>query len=201
MAFAGAFLFAATPNVPNPDGVALELTSDPGPAGMQKRIPPEGVFTTPGQPSSGTGGSRNRVIYSTATLAGHILAGGFSLVKADAGVLVSAVPVANEHGLPINFGPGRGRWIAKDLSYLNVEINNSDDSTAADAAPKLCSDVENGGPAFTGGFEFVAGPDLIHGDIRINFRNRGPNSTGNVDDDEIDTPMRIAIAFRHSATR
>lgn len=33
-----------------------------------------------------------------------------SIVDADTGRLTSAAPGANEHGLPANFGPGRGKW-------------------------------------------------------------------------------------------
>lgn len=40
-----------------------------------------------------------------ATAAGPTLA-----ASADAGQLVTAAPLANQHGLPANFGPGRGNW-------------------------------------------------------------------------------------------
>lgn len=40
----------------------------------------------------------------------------------DTGVLVSAVPAANQHGIPTNFGPGRGNWFLPDLPRLTVEI-------------------------------------------------------------------------------
>lgn len=36
----------------------------------------------------------------------------------DTGVLVSAAPAANQHGLPINFGPGRDGWLTGDLEKL-----------------------------------------------------------------------------------
>jgi len=39
-----------------------------------------------------------------------IVPGGDSIANADCGELVTSAPAANEHGLPTNFGPGRGNW-------------------------------------------------------------------------------------------
>lgn len=36
----------------------------------------------------------------------------------DTGVLVSAAPAANQHGLPINFGPGRDNWVTSTVERL-----------------------------------------------------------------------------------
>jgi len=33
-----------------------------------------------------------------------------TIADADTGGLTTAAPGANQHGLPVNFGPGRGRW-------------------------------------------------------------------------------------------
>jgi len=41
---------------------------------------------------------------------------------ADTGVLVTAAPAANQHGLPANFGLGRGNWAAADLTGIHVEF-------------------------------------------------------------------------------
>ena len=53
-------------------------------------------------------------------------AGAFDVtgVAADSGVLSSAVPGAAQNGLPLNFGPGRGRWTPTDLLRLRVEITD-----------------------------------------------------------------------------
>lgn len=41
---------------------------------------------------------------------GALLVGNENPANADTGVLVTAAPAANQNGLPVNFGPGRGRW-------------------------------------------------------------------------------------------
>lgn len=38
------------------------------------------------------------------------------------GVLVSAAPGANQHGIPANFGPGRGLWTPGRLSRLRYHV-------------------------------------------------------------------------------
>lgn len=42
--------------------------------------------------------------------------------NADTGALVTAAPAANQHGIPANFGPGRGNWTQNDLERLRVHI-------------------------------------------------------------------------------
>jgi hypothetical protein len=49
----------------------------------------------------------------------------------DSGALVSAAAIANEHGLPANFGPGRGNWTQLDLINLNVESREEINTVAA----------------------------------------------------------------------
>ena len=49
-----------------------------------------------------------------------IVAGLPSQANADTGALVSAIPIADQHGLPVNFGPGRGKWTERDLNRLRV---------------------------------------------------------------------------------
>lgn len=48
-----------------------------------------------------------------------LVAGVGSAANADAGLLVTAAPKANEHGLPTNFGPGRGRWSTSSTGTVN----------------------------------------------------------------------------------
>ena len=40
----------------------------------------------------------------------------------DTGLLVSAAAAANQHGLPVNFGPGRGNWTENDVARLQVDV-------------------------------------------------------------------------------
>jgi hypothetical protein len=41
---------------------------------------------------------------------------------ADTGILVTAAPAANEHGLPANFGPGRGNWQIQDAHRISTDV-------------------------------------------------------------------------------
>src|SRR3990172_2980535 len=38
----------------------------------------------------------------------------------DSGVLTTAIPLAGEHGLPVNYGRGRNRWRPGDEDFINV---------------------------------------------------------------------------------
>lgn len=74
----------------------------------------------------------------------------------DTGSLVTAAPGVNQHGIPANFGPGRGNWTQNDLERLRVHIQAGFYSTAA---------ITNvGGP-------LVASRVLAAGDITILVRN------------------------------
>jgi hypothetical protein len=55
-------------------------------------------------------------------LLGAMEAGPASGVNADTGLLVTAPPGADEHGLPANFGPGRGKWTARDVNRVRVSF-------------------------------------------------------------------------------
>jgi len=43
----------------------------------------------------------------------------------DVGTLVSAVPGLTEHGLPTNFGPGRGNWNGPTGHYTRLRLSQS----------------------------------------------------------------------------
>ncbi|MGH9461586.1 MAG: hypothetical protein ACRD1X_10245 [Vicinamibacteria bacterium] len=89
----------------------------------------------------------------------------------DQGTLVTHIPVADQHGLPANFGRGRNRWRPGDEDYINVWFR----------MPQVCQ-------VGTGTFPILA-PDVVSvtfvqfgtsadaqsalGDIRILFANRG----------------------------
>jgi hypothetical protein len=53
---------------------------------------------------------------------GPLVVGSTNIANADAGALVTAVPAANQHGLPTNFGPGRGRW-ASDTGQQRIRCS------------------------------------------------------------------------------
>lgn len=85
---------------------------------------------------------------------------------AHVGRLMSGSPVANSHGLPVNFGPNRGRWLDGDLARLLILIcDNSATGYVAgpyqNAIPDLCSEVT------------VAG-----GNVTIDVFNRGKGAAG-----------------------
>lgn len=46
----------------------------------------------------------------------------FDETAADTGLFVTAEPGADQHGLPANFGPGRGNWSEGDVARLNVQV-------------------------------------------------------------------------------
>ena len=72
-------------------------------------------------------------------------------VPADNGLIVSGAPAANQHGLPTNFGPGRGNWVANDLGSLKVEFRGAINTVGA---------VTNtGGPVLRGAT--LAGADAV----------------------------------------
>lgn len=68
---------------------------------------------------------------------------------ADSGVLVSTAPAANQHGLPANFGPGRGNWLATDVFRTIVEFISAGNTVALA--------TNTGGPVVRG---LGAGPEL-----------------------------------------
>lgn len=54
-----------------------------------------------------------------------------SAALSDAGAFVTSAPGADQHGLPANFGPGRGKWGAGDASRIRVHIDPVYDAPAA----------------------------------------------------------------------
>lgn len=92
-------------------------------------------FTTPG----GTVVTPARIDHLQITAGQNILA---ALVDntddgsaADTGVFVAAAAAANQHGLPVNFGPGRGNWgdgnPANDRARLRAFIDSAINTVAA----------------------------------------------------------------------
>jgi hypothetical protein len=58
-------------------------------------------------------------VAGTPPLAGVVI-GLADPANADTGRLVSAAPGQDEHGLPTNFGPGRGKWTQADFERIRI---------------------------------------------------------------------------------
>ena len=110
-------------------------------------------------------------------------------VNADSGALVSAVPLATQHGLPLNFGPGQGRWTPTDLMRLRVEIYDPMDAAAFSnihvALMRVTNDPNQTGPvdSFTVDYEPGLGTSVNAtpppvGDVVIGIHNRGAGDSG-----------------------
>jgi hypothetical protein len=76
---------------------------------------------------------------------------------ADTGVLLTSSPLAtNFHGLPANFGPGRGNWTENDRRSMDIEIVEAINTVAA---------ITNvGGPV-------VRTRAVTLGDFNVTFKN------------------------------
>lgn len=61
-------------------------------------------------------------------------AGPVAAAAADCGQLVTAAPAANQHGLPANFGPGRGNWSGPTGQLGRLRVTPEVDMTTL-AAP------------------------------------------------------------------
>lgn len=105
---------------------------------------------------------------------GAIVAGGPDPANVDTGELVSAVPGANQHGLPANFGPGRGKWTERDLNRIRVW-----------ARPSYTKAVNND----TAGMMTETGAILVGGDVVIRVRNHDSVAVG---------PCVLIVELTHS---
>lgn len=100
--------------------------------------------------------------------------GGPIAANGDCGSLMTRDPQADEHGIPVNFGPGRGNWTEDDL--LRV-------------IPRIVYWTDNGGdPTDSGGLS-VARVDVFDGDLRVQLKNMGRRF--------IDTIV-FELEYRHS---
>jgi len=81
---------------------------------------------------------------------------------ADTGQLVSDEAAANQHGLPANFGPGRGNWILDDIRKVVVSFQFLSDAAQGGAGE---TPLVSWGVLFSGG------------DIQITLHNYGGQAT------------------------
>ena len=79
----------------------------------------------------------------------------FDVSKAHSGRLTTAVTLINESGLPANFGPGRGRWVADDLPKVGVQTHGT---TAGAGVATL-------------GFNIMVTKAIVVGDLVIQMQN------------------------------
>lgn len=94
----------------------------------------------------------------------------------DAGVLTTAVPTGNRHGIPTNFGPGRGAWLGEDLYRLRVSVER----------------VQLAAYAAGDGHPFVVGIQLVGAapsDVLIFFKNDSVADVSN---------MQICLKYDHT---
>jgi hypothetical protein len=78
---------------------------------------------------------------------------------ADTGILTTAAPAANQHGIPANFGPGRGNWTVQDAQRLL--ISKLETQIAAPVTGGTVEIIELGFPS---------------GNLTMVFKNLGPNA-------------------------
>lgn len=96
--------------------------------------------------------------------------------SADAGVLTTASPTGNRHGIPSNFGPGRGNWTFADLYRLRMSIE----------AVQFAAYASDGGMPFATAIQLSgASPS----DVLIFFKNQ---SAQNIEF------LRILLKYDHS---
>ena len=79
---------------------------------------------------------------------------------AHTGQFTTAVAGADQHGLPANFGPGRGRWVADDLAKVSV----------------LC-DGTSGGAGLAASFRVNVTKAIVANDLVITIQNVGGATT------------------------
>jgi hypothetical protein len=222
----------AAPAQPNPQGVVLGFTRDVGDPDRDftKAIPDSG---TDGRAVS----AKNELVYETTDLNGLVGFPSLEAFAAwpptplsntlgapssgDSGVLTTRDPrlvgesVAGAkngncaHGLPINFGAGRGKWLARDARFFSFEI----ESKPQGPQPNAKSDVELEAYVFTpdpaltpAGGSAVLGKQV--GDYDFIFQNYGSLATltaGPGADNNFERVnsggMRLRITHEHSAVR
>lgn len=165
MAFAGNFGAAANLI---PFGICFNLS---GEQGSGYAVPASLVDQLAFDRASGstyTPASINTLLLDGGAALGAVVAGGFNEANADCGLLVSAAPVADTHGLPANFGPGRGNWTLADANRVRVSFREQ--STVVAGPPVL-----GPGSVVTADVGVVAG-----GNISISIRNQNAVALDNV---------------------
>jgi hypothetical protein len=118
-----------------------------------------------------------------ASLLGANQGGGFALGAIDSGRVTTGVAAANELGLPVNFGRGRGLWREADIGAIGVSEHSADVAAAGTTH---------------GLFQLIA----------VNFIEIGTTGFGDLQFDFFASGLRAApvgssieLDFRHSLTR
>jgi hypothetical protein len=141
--------------------------------------------------------SFNHMMINAAALAARI-DGLLTLAQADVGRLDTAAPIQDSHGLPTNFGPGRGRWTVDDEARLVVKVYEEALATG---------DANAAGAGITAGgifprtdmidVTFVAGANPAFGDYQLLFKARSSGNVNNVPTGGASV-LRIQIVYLHS---
>jgi hypothetical protein len=141
--------------------------------------------------------SFHHMMITGATLAGRV-DNAVAPAGADVGVLDTAATAANIHGLPTNFGPGRGLWTVDDEARLLVNVYEEALATA---------DFNGAGAAITAGgifprtdmldVIFAAGANPAFGNYQFLFkaRSRGIDGGAGAGGGSV---LRIQIIYLHS---
>lgn len=118
MAFGG----PAAGTIPNPLGTTLTAAGNL----------PQGRSVA----SASNDGQKNSVVYEQFSLEAFV-AFPPSSANADTGRLVTAAPTlaSGTHGLPVNFGKGRGNWTIEDARYFRFEVESQRNLAAPPPPP------------------------------------------------------------------
>lgn len=90
----------------------------------------------------------------------------------DTGILVTGTPAANQHGIPTNFGPGRGNWVLADLVRLTIDVLYARPAAfAANLARPAVAVVTLSGGNVTIVFKNQANQDLSTLGLRLHYNH------------------------------
>jgi len=118
----------------------------------------------------------------------------------DVGALVTAAAGQGEHGLPTNFGPGRGNWTLDDLARLWVKHENEADPALDEAAAALAAaEIAGGNFPYVdqASTVFIPGANPLFGDVRVVFKARSAGMNDQVAV-LLDSILNIHLIYLHS---
>ena len=102
-----------------PDGSTLSYDAD----AISLRAAAPGTVTAQLRPSLAN--LRFSIDNSQGPALKAIVLGAADPANPDTGSLSSADPKLNQHGIPVNFGPGRGNWTQADIQRLRAQVIRS----------------------------------------------------------------------------
>ena len=105
-------------------------------------------------------------------------AGAPNIANTDTGEFTTAAAAANQVALPLDFGPGRGRWRARDLQFLEIEGPEDTGNAATAGGLHLVADADVAGGV---------NPRIVNNDLVLTVHNRGAGVAG---------PIRMRLRYR-----